>query len=163
VPIEQTRAAYIAYLWPFVAALIGYLFVQIIRAPYVLDREQQREITKLEQQRDELVQEREITRHQESQIVALRELYKRGKFLLDLKLTDNNGFESWKLSVDGWRTNIKTQLSETDAVLFDAPMSGIQSAIGQDALNIVHGNIKNQIITDLGKLEKLIERYSAQV
>jgi len=163
VPIAQTRAAYVAYLWPFVAALVGYLIVQIGRAPYVLDREQQQEIKKLEKERNELVREREVARHQELEVAALRELYKRGKFLLDLKLTNNDSFESWILSVNGWRNNTMAQLPETDAVLFDGPLSGIQSSIGHpDALNYVHGNMKNQLITDLGKLEKLIERHSGR-
>ncbi len=48
VPIEQTRAAYIAYLLPFVAALVGYIMFQVGRAPYALDREYQRQITTLE-------------------------------------------------------------------------------------------------------------------
>ncbi len=48
VPIAQTRAAYIAYLWPFIPALLGYLLFQLLRAPYALDRQAQTRIGELE-------------------------------------------------------------------------------------------------------------------
>jgi hypothetical protein len=52
VPIPQTRAAYEAYLLPFVPAFLIYLVYQIARAPYVLDREQRALIKELEPLRD---------------------------------------------------------------------------------------------------------------
>jgi hypothetical protein len=42
VPIDQTRAAYLVYVSPFALALILYLFYQVARVPYLLDREQQK-------------------------------------------------------------------------------------------------------------------------
>jgi hypothetical protein len=54
VPTEQTRAAYMAYLVPFLAALGGYLIVQVGRAPYILDMNRQERIKALEEERNDL-------------------------------------------------------------------------------------------------------------
>jgi hypothetical protein len=40
VPSNQTRAEYIAYVLPFAIAFMAYVVYQVLRAPYVLDREQ---------------------------------------------------------------------------------------------------------------------------
>jgi len=48
VPSLQTRAAYEAYLLPFVPALVVYLIVQIVRAPVILDRAQRERIRQFE-------------------------------------------------------------------------------------------------------------------
>jgi len=59
VPIGQTRAAYIAYIVPFVTALVGYAIVQLLRAPYVLDKELQADISRLTVARDNWRQQAE--------------------------------------------------------------------------------------------------------
>jgi len=48
VPLPQTRAAYEAYVAPFGIALLVYLMFQVLRAPFVLDREQRDRIESLE-------------------------------------------------------------------------------------------------------------------
>lgn len=48
VPSNQTRAEYIAYVLPFAIAFMAYVVYQVLRAPYVLDREQRAKIAELE-------------------------------------------------------------------------------------------------------------------
>jgi|HubBroStandDraft_6_1064221.scaffolds.fasta_scaffold928419_1 hypothetical protein len=44
IPVDQTRAAYASFVLPFGFGIALYLALQIVRAPFVLDREQREKI-----------------------------------------------------------------------------------------------------------------------
>lgn len=52
VPTNQTEAAYVVYVLPFAVVFAVYVVYQVVRAPYVLDKEHRARIAELERERD---------------------------------------------------------------------------------------------------------------
>lgn len=48
VPTNQTEAAYVVYVLPFAVVFVVYVLYQVVRAPYVLDKEHRTTIAELE-------------------------------------------------------------------------------------------------------------------
>ncbi len=84
---------------------------------------------------------------------------KRGKELYEMKLTENEHFESWKLSVEGWHRDVIANLNDAESAMFDAPISNALEAVGHSgALNRVHGDMRGRILVWLERINLILSR-----
>jgi hypothetical protein len=164
---DQLRANEAAIFWPYLYVLGAYLLYGIARAPLVLDREGSRTINdlqgKLAQAQSALA--KDSRSYSETDIAKLARLYRDGNNLFNTNISVNHPnptaeLDTWFKKHDEWRNNVLAILRERDAAIFEGRITAGSETIGhQGALNRIHGDRRGQILEELERIAKVIERH----
>jgi hypothetical protein len=99
--------------------------------------------------------------YSERETVRLLASHERGNQLFQMKVATNPDLESWIAAFNFWRGELLQALHPIDRAVLSVPLSDSQRFAGHlGALNRVHGDAKGQILVDLEKLTKILDRRS---